>query len=79
MKISTSSFKGSVPIVEPRLLGSNYAQSSINVRLDSGNITPYNSCTLVQYISETNKLETIYKYPVSSTKDTPVVEPIVTA
>lgn len=67
MKISVNSFKGSVPIVEPRLLGNNYAQTSINARLDSGNITPYNTCSVEQYVVDADKLETIYKYKLSST------------
>lgn len=67
MKISVSSFKGTVPLVQPRLLSSSYAQVSNNIKYDSGSLVPYSNCVVVEELTNINAVKTIYNYYTSST------------
>jgi len=60
MKLDILGFAGEMPRAIPRLLGSNYAQSAVNTKLEDGSLTPIRRARLEQTLD--SDAQTIFRF-----------------
>lgn len=69
MNITIDKFKGTAPRIEPRLLSSEYAQISTNIRYDSGALLPIKQFNNIAVAPTDIDVYSIYKYKLTPTSD----------
>lgn len=69
MNITIDKFKGTAPKIEPRLLSSDYAQVSTNIRYDSGAMLPIKKFNNIAVAPTDIDVYSVYKYKLTPTTD----------
>jgi len=66
MKIQHAAFRGELPILDPRLLPENNAQTARNLDLDRGTLRPHNDTLIDSALPDTINPANLYRYDVGN-------------
>ena len=66
MKIQHAAFRGELPILDPRLLPENNAQTARNLALDRGTLRPQNDTLIDSALPDTINPANLYRYDVGN-------------
>lgn len=69
MNIAVTTFKGTAPKVDPRLLAADYSQVSTNIKYDSGALIPVSKFLAVVDVDEGDDVKTFMKYRLTTSTD----------